>query len=241
MEMKKILKIVGIIILALILIILIYFSTIHFNGFLKKENVMTREEVVSLLKKGEEYPNYYYSSEEYIFFRNLNEIKTEYYIKDGVIKCVGDNGNILRWENYNTDEVISIMGENNEKMYAGISSLKSYYNHEDDTVLYNQRGFDYSIIADEKKFNTNFEYLGEKQYNGRTTILVQVWNKDSVKVNSTIFYIDKDSGLVMRRIDYSAMGLIKLDCNRNVKFDVVTDKDVEKPDLDNYEVLNSEK
>ena len=51
MEMKKILKIVGIIILALILIILIYFSTIHFNGFLKKDNVMTREEVVALLKK----------------------------------------------------------------------------------------------------------------------------------------------------------------------------------------------
>ncbi len=241
MEMKKILKIVGIIILALILIILIYFSTIHFNGFLKKDNVMTREEVVALLKKGEEYPNYYYSPEDYIFFRKLNETKTEYYIKDGVIKCVGNNGNILRWENYNTDEVISIMGENNERKYAGISSLKSYYNYENEAVLYSQRGFDYSIIADEKTFNTNFEYLGEKQHNGRMTILVQVWNKDNVKVNSTIFYIDKDSGLVMRRIDYSEMGLKKVDCNRNVKLDVVTDKDVEKPNLDNYEVLNSEK
>lgn len=240
MEMKKILKIVGIIILALILIILIYFSTIHFNGFLKKDNVMTREEVVALLKKGEEYPNYYYSPEDYIFFRKLNEIKTEYYIKNGVIKCV-NNGKLLRWENYNTDEVISIMGKNNEKMYAGISSLKGYYNYEDEAVLYNQRGFDYSIIADEKTFNTNFEYLGEKQYNGRNTILVQVWNKDSVKVDSTIFYIDKDSGLVMRRIDYSEIGLKKLDCNRNVKLDVVTDKDVEKPNLDNYEVLNNEK
>lgn len=241
MKMKKILRIVGITILMLILIILIYFSTIHFNGFLKKDNVMTREEVVSLLKKGEEYPNYYYSSEEYMFFIKLNEIKTEYYIKDGVIKCVGNNGNILRWENYNTDEVISIMGENNEKMYAGISSLKSYYNYGDEAVLYSQRGFDYSIIADEKTFNTNFKYLGEKQYNGRTTILVQVWNKDSAKVNSTIFYIDKDSGLVMRRIDYSAMGLKKVDCNRNVKLNVVTDNDVEKPNLDNYEVLNSQK
>ena len=240
MEMKKILKIVGIIILALILIILIYFSTIHFNGFLKKDNVMTREEVVALLKKGEEYPNYYYSPEDYILFRNLNEMKTEYYIKDGIIKCV-NNGSILRWENYNTDEVISIMGKNNEKMYAGISSLKSYYNYEDEAILYSQRGFDYSIIADEKTFNTNFKYLGEKQYNGRTTILVQVWNKDSAKVNSTIFYIDKDSGLVMRRIDYSAMGLKKVDCNRNVKLNVVTDNDVEKPNLDNYEVLNSEK
>lgn len=142
MKMKKILKIVGITILMLILIILIYFSTIHFNGFLKKDNVMTREEVVSLLKKGEEYPNYYYSSEEYMFFIKLNEIKTEYYIKDGVIKCVGNNGNILRWENYNTDEVISIMGKNDEKMYAGISSLKSYYNYGDEAVLYSQRGFD---------------------------------------------------------------------------------------------------
>lgn len=239
MEMKKILKIVGIIILALILIILIYFSTIHFNGFLKKDNVMTREEVVALLKKGEKYPNYYYSPEDYIFFRNLNEMKTEYYIKDGIIKCV-NNGSILRWENYNTDEVISIMGKSNEKMYAGISSLKSYYNYEYKAVLYNQRGFDYSIIADEKTFNTNFEYLGEKKYNERTTILVQVWNKDNTKVNPTIFYIDKDTGLIMKRIDYSAMGLIKLECNRNVKLDVVTDKEVERPNLDNYEILKSE-
>ncbi len=200
---------------------------------------MTREEVVTLLKKGEECSNYYYYSEEYILFKKANEIKTEYYIKDGVIKCVS-NGNILRWENYNTDEVISIMGKSNEKMYAGISSLKSYYNYEYKAVLYNQRGFDYSIIADEKTFNTNFEYLGEKQYNERTTILVQVWNKDNTKVNPTIFYIDKDTGLIMKRIDYSAMGLIKLECNRNVKLDVVTDKEVERPNLDNYEILKSE-
>ena len=126
-------------------------------------------------------------------------------------------------------------------MYAAISSLKNYYNYGDEAVLYSQRGFDYSIIADEKTFNTNFEYLGEKQYNGRTTILVQVWNKDNTKVNPTIFYIDKDTGLIMKRIDYSAMGLIKLDCNRNVKLDVVTDKEVERPNLDNYEILNSEK
>lgn len=86
--MKKILKIVGIIILALIPIILIYFSTIHFNGFLTKDNVMTREEVVAILKKGEKYPNYYYSSEEYLFFRNLNEIKTEYYIFERTINSL---------------------------------------------------------------------------------------------------------------------------------------------------------
>lgn len=237
MERRKIFKIIGIIILSLVLIALIYFTIIHFNGFLKKDNVMTREEVVALLKKGEEYSNYYYSSEEYIFFKKVNEMKTEYYIKDGIMKCI-NNGKVLRWENYNTDEVISIMGKNDGNMYAGVSSLKNYYG--DETARYSQRSFDYSIIADEKIFNTDFEYLGEKQYNGRSTILVQVWNKDNIKVNSTIFYIDKDTGLIMRRIDYSAMGLIKLDCNRNVKLDVVTDKDVERPNLDGYEILKSE-
>lgn len=237
MERRKIFKIIGIIILSLLLIALIYFTIIHFNGFLKKDNVMTREEVVALLKKGEEYSNYYYSPEEYIFFKKVNEMKTEYYIKDSIIKCI-NNGKVLRWENYNTDEVISIMGKNDGKMYAGISSLKNYYG--DETARYSQRSFDYSIIADEKIFNTDFEYLGEKQYNGRSTILVQVWNKDNIKVNSTIFYIDKDTGLIMRRIDYNTMGLIKLDCNRNVKLDVVTDKDVERPNLDGYEILKSE-
>lgn len=237
MERRKIFKIIGIIILSLVLIALIYFTIIHFNGFLKKDNVMTREEVVALLKKGEEYSNYYYSPEEYIVFKKVNEMKTEYYIKDGIIKCI-NNGKVLRWENYNTDEVISIMGKNDGKMYAGVSSLKNYYG--DETARYSQRSFDYSIIADEKIFNTDFEYLGEKQYNGRSIILVQVWNKDNIKVNSTIFYIDKDTGLIMRRIDYSAMGLIKLDCNRNVKLDVVTDKDVERPNLDGYEILKSE-
>lgn len=237
MERKKIFKIIGIIILSLLLIALIYYTIIHFNGFLKKDNVMTREEVVALLKKGEEYSNYYYSPEDYIFFKKVNEMKTEYYIKDDIIKCI-NNGKVLRWENYNTDEVISIMGKNDGKMYAGISSLKNYYG--DETARYSQRSFDYSIIADEKIFNTDFEYLGEKQYNGRSTILVQVWNKDSIKANSTIFYIDKDTGLIMRRIDYSAMGLIKLDCNRNVKLDAVTDKDVERPNLDGYDILKSE-
>ena len=124
MERRKIFKIIGIIILSLLLIALIYFTIIHFNGFLKKDNVMTREEVVALLKKGEEYSNYYYSPEEYIVFKKVNEMKTEYYIKDGIIKCI-NNGKVLRWENYNTDEVISIMGKNDGKMYAGISSLKN--------------------------------------------------------------------------------------------------------------------
>ena len=77
--------------------------------------------------------------------------------------------------------------------------------------------------------------MGERKYEGRSTILVKVWNKDSLKINSTIFYIDKDTGLIMRRIDYTTLGFLKMDCNRNVKLDVVTDEDIQRPNLDEYD------
>ena len=43
----------------------------------------------------------------------------------------------------------------------------------------------------------------------------------------------------MRRIDYANLGLIKIDCNRNVKLDVVTDKDIERPNLEGYEIVGN--
>ena len=82
-----------------------------------------------------------------------------------------------------------------------------------------------------------FKYLGKKQVNGRDTILVKVWNKDGFEMDSTKFYIDEETGLIMRRVDYTALGFIKIDCDRNVKMDIVTDEDIQRPDLEGYEIL----
>ena len=232
MSNKKIFKILGIILTIILAILVIYFIAIHFNGFLNKNNSMTREEIIELLEKGKNYPNYYYSSEDRILFFNINENKTEYFIKDNVIKCM-NNGIFSSLTDYNNDEKISLL-EINGKKYACISSLDTFEKNLD-----SQNGFDYSVISEEEIFNTNFEYMGEKNYKERTTILVRTWNKDGLKVNSTIFYIDKDTGLVMRRIDYTTLGLIKIDCNRNVKLDVVTDNDIEKPNLEGYEIIEN--
>lgn len=232
--MRKFLKIFGIAIFILLLILLVYMGVIHFDGFLNKDNVMTREEVVALLEKGKEYPNYYYSSQDKWIFGEIDQNRTEYYIKDGIVKCV-NNGSTTSWANYNTDAIITIMGEHEGKKYAAISSLTKYYG--DDTSKENQNGFDYSLISNEEVFNTEFEYLGEKQYDNRTTIIIKVWNRDGLEIDSTKFYIDKETGLIMRRVDYSCLGLIKIDCNRNVKLDAVTDEDVESPDLTGYELL----
>ncbi len=229
--MKKVLKVLGIIIAILIVLVAIYYVVIHFDGFLNKDNPMTREEVVELLEKGKEYPNYYYASENSWIFGSLNETKTEIYIKDNVEKIMVD-GKLHRWIDYNNDENISIFEDNEGKEYAGISNLDNFEENEE-----SQRGFDYSLISNEEVFNTDFKYLGEKQVDGRDTIIVKVWNKDWVEVDSTKFYIDKETGLITRRIDYSALGFIKIDCNRNVKMDIVTDEDIERPNLDGYEIL----
>ena len=229
--MKKVLKVLGIILAILIVLVAIYYVVIHFDGFLNKDNPMTREEVVELLEKGKEYPNYYYSSEDRWIFGYITGNKTESYKKGNIEKIVV-SGELYRWTDYNNNENIIIIGEHDGKKYASVSNLDNFEENDE-----SQSGFDYSLIADEETFNTDFKYLGEKQVDGRDTIIVKVWNKDWVSVDSTKFYIDKETGLIMRRIDYSALGFIKIDCDRNVKMDIVTDEDVARPDLEGYEIF----
>lgn len=228
--MKKILKVIGIIIAILIVILAIYYVAIHFDGFLNKDDPMTRSEVIELLEKGKEYPNYYYASESSWIFGNLNETETETYIKDNIEKVVVD-GEIHQWIDYNTEEYIGVF-EFNGKKSASVSNLDNFETNED-----SQRGFDYSLITREDIYSTEFKYLGEKQVDGRDTILVKVWNKNAFEVNSTKFYIDKVTGLIMRRVDYTALGFIKIDSDRNVKMDVVTDEDIQRPNLEGYEIF----
>ena len=229
--MKKALKVLGIILTILIVLVAIYYVVIHFDGFLNKDNPMTREEVVELLEKGKEYLNYYYSSEDRWIFGYITGNKTESYKKDNIEKIVV-SGELYRWTDYNNNENIIIIGEHDGKKYASVSNLDNFEENDE-----SQSGFDYSLIADEETFNTDFKYLGEKQVDGRDTIIVKVWNKDWVSVDSTKFYIDKETGLIMRRIDYAALGFIRIDCDRNVKMDIVTDKDVQRPDLEGYEIF----
>ena len=243
MKGKKVLKILVIFLIIVIILLIVDFVIIHFDGFLNKENVMSRDEVIALLEKGKEYPNYYFSSEtkgimgliEKIYYKS-NNVKTEIYAKDNITKTVV-GGKVSLWEDYNTKEainlkeVINVMGEYNNKKYASITFLDD---EEDEVSEENQRGFDYSLISREKDFNTDFKYLGEKKENGKTIVIVKVWNKDGLSIDSTKFYIDKETGLIVRRVDYLILGLFRIKVDRNLKLDSVTDKDVERPDLEGY-------
>lgn len=236
-KMKKISKILLIIICLLVIAFIIYIVAINFDGFLDKSNPMTKEEVIVLLDKGKEYKNYY-SSPQYAYLNRSNEDITEVYVKDNIKKVVYNN-EISNWCDYNNDEEIFFIGynESTQKKYASISKMSQSGALEGER--YSQKGFDYSLIADTEHYDYNFKYLGEKKIGNRIYVLVKVWNKQSSEFLSTKFVIDKETGLVSQRIDYTFWGIlpIKMTCNTNLKLDVVTEEDIKRPDLTGYEIL----
>ncbi len=236
-KINKTLKVFLITIFCLLILIIAYEVFIFSDGLLDTSTKMSKEEVIELLEKGKEYSNYYYSPENTIsgIFRIEDENKTEIYVKDNIKKVVV-KGNTLQWDNYNTNETITIMGEYKGKNYASIGDLSSDSFQENSN---SQMGFDYSLIADEEHFNYNFKYLGKKEIDGRSTVLVKVWSKNNSEMFATKFLIDEQTGLITKRIDYTMYGILltNMICDRNVKLDIVTDQDVERPDLSNYEIL----
>jgi len=227
MNKKKILIMLLITLIVIFGVVAIREIIINSEGKLDKSNPMNREEVISLLEKGKTYNNYYYCS-------NITDtkLKTEYYIKDNIVVCYID-GELKSWTDLNNKETIHIWDMGKEKLVATISSNINEIKH-------SQAGFDYSLIADTE--NYDFEYLGEKDKNGRTTIVVKVSYKGAKA--DTRFYIDKETGLVVGRKDITKTLFISTyigNCDRNVRFDVVIDENVKKPDLNNYEVQDYSK
>ena len=224
MNKKKILIILLIVLIIIFGIIMIREIMINSEGKLDKSNPMNREEVISLLQKGKTYSNYYYCSNI-----SATELKTEYYIKDNVIVCYID-GALKSWTDLNNRETMHIWDMGKEKPVVTITSNIN-------EGEYSQAGFDYSLIADTE--NYDFEYLGEKMQNDRNIIVFSVSYKGTK--SDTRFYIDKETGLVVGRKDITKALFVSMyigNCDRNVRLDVVTDEDVKKPDLNNYEVQN---
>ena len=114
------------------------------DGKLQKDNPMSKEEVLELLKKGEKYPNYYIS------FADSNNAKYDIYVKDNVLVEYYNNEFLLR-EDYNNNEYIMI-SKATDKEVAGIShSLRKQE--------YQQAGMDYSIVN-----KLEYKYLGSYLY-----------------------------------------------------------------------------
>lgn len=225
----KILLIVAIIIVLLLLSIFIREIVLSNEGNLDKSNPMTREEIISLLEKGADYNNYYYRYDP-----SIDTLETEYYIKDGISVCYVD-GKLQSWMNFNENEKerITIWDTKADDGKLIATVVKDFT-----TTESNQMSYDYSLVTDYE--NYDFEYLGQKGENGRDITVIEM---QAIGSNTyTNFYIDNETGVIMARKDVSKALFITTYANysnRNVQFDVVTDENVARPDLSEYNVLES--
>ena len=217
MKTKKVILIVVLCIVVLLIAIWgIREYALWNDGNLQKDNSMSREEVLELLKKGEEYPNYHIS------FIGSNNEKYDIYVKDNVFVEYCNNEFRLR-EDYNTNEYIMIF-KTADKEVAGV-------NNNLEKLEYQQGSMDYSIVN-----KLDYKYLGEKELDGRQVIYIQLKNGSAY----TKFVIDKETGIIINRIDLSKAFIFttnKNESKRELKLDVVTDEDVARPDLSKYEVV----
>ena len=217
MKTKKVVLIVVLCIVVLLIAIWGIREYVLWNdGKLQKDNPMSREEVLELLKKGEEYPNYHLS------FVGSNNEKYDIYVKDNVFVEYCNNEFRLR-EDYNTNEYIMIF-KTADKEVAGV-------NNNLEKLEYQQGSMDYSIVN-----KLDYKYLGEKELDGRQVIYIQLKNGSAY----TKFVIDKETGIIINRIDLSKAFIFttnKNESKRELKLDVVTDEDVARPDLSKYEVV----
>lgn len=219
MKAKKILLII---ICILIIIIAIWaireFVVCHDFG-LNKSNPMSKEEVLNLLKKGSEYPNYYCT------YTDDSNSKYEIYVKDNTYTFNLD-GELMMWENYNTNESIMIF-RTKDNTIAGISNDA----HKEE---YSQIHLSYTPITTDE-----YKYLGEKEQDGRQVIYIETNDNGYIEK----YVIDKETGLIVNKINYYKRFLIftvKSESKRDIKLDIVTDENVARPDLSSYTVLESE-
>lgn len=131
---------------------------------------------------------------------------------------------------YNTGEVITKPGF--PTVY-----ISNAYNTDDikskDEYFEENKSWTYTSIKDEETYD--FEYLGQKEFNGRETILIKLLY---IKYQDNSFdkvYIDKQTGFEVKRVsfyyDKTWHILKKYSDDLVVKFDNVTDEDVKRPNI----------
>lgn len=203
-----------IIVIALIIIFFVIreFIIANEDGKLDKTNPMTREEIIALLEKGAQYDNYYFS------IVDENEQKAEYYVKNNIVACYA-NSRLKTLTDFNSN-TITHFNESGEVQSTGEITKPSN----------SQLGYSYSDVTDTE--NYDYEYLGEVVKNERNIVIIKLKSKG---LNHYIkVYIDKDTGLLLREVEYNKILFISqkmFERSRKIKIGIVTDENIKNPTI----------
>ena len=99
----------------------------------------------------------------------------------------------------------------------------------------------YSVIYDMENFN--FKFKGLMKFNNRDTYVVEMKsNENSIFPLIIKYYIDKETGVIVNRREISKFIFITKEVkqyDRGIKFDIVKNEDIRKPDLTDYEIIST--
>lgn len=195
---KKVLIIIGILLLVAIALVLYRYSIIT--------------KIQQRYDETNSKPNYY-------FFAETENMISKVWKKDGVYKMdairVGGEGHLTFWKDTNTGEEL-VFWNTPEKLYS-VSNGGIF----DDLPASTLSGLDEPEIKFLIAINPIW-YIGTKEYKDKECYYL--------KIDSTEEYIEKDTGILLHD------SLNGNNTQLTYEFDVVTDKDVEKPDLSEYKL-----
>lgn len=226
LKINRILKIVVIIIFLIFLSLIIREICIQYDGKLDKSNPMSREEILQLTEKGEDCKNY---TVTYLSYRKIKREEQKIYIKGNLMKAT-IGGNVANWIDFNTGEHILIAGF--PMVYISnvydTDNIKSKEQYEEEN-----KSWAYSMIKDIE--SNDYEYLGEKDFNERRTIVIKLKDIKYEESSYTKLYIDKETGVTVKIMQFGRIKplyiLKKYTESMNIEFDNVTDEDVKRPNI----------
>lgn len=240
---KTILTCITTIICLLVIAIIGHYIYLTADWNIDKSSPMTREEVIALLEEGEKYTNYYYSI-------NVPELQTstggdfvtEVVVKDDVYSTKSNGHTFNCWINYNTDEEmlfeIPIPGSTSKAKKRVMASTTD----PERTLTKNHFSIEAfnSPIKDYEDYD--FKYIGEKDINGEKFILIKLYPKYAGILGKLVpikYLINKEDKLIAEQeiVYLDEIYLMKQRTIYNYELNNVTDEDVAKPDLTNYEVI----
>lgn len=222
--MKKTFKIVFIIIILLLLFILLFAKS-------KLSDYKSVKEIYELCQNINNYNNLHlhdnYSSNNW-----YREEYGDWYWKDNI--CVQKSSELNGFSYRDKQENLSIIINDDEKQVK-INENETNFTQKEKTRYVIDACLSTSSEKDWSKYN-KYKFCGTENINNQECYKVNIKNK--LQNYEVTYWIEKDKGLILKREDcwhHDHTNDVIETRSYSYEFDAVTDTDIEKPDIKNYE------
>lgn len=226
MTKKRVIFIFIVIIIISILLCLYYLKSIYY----------TLDDVSAMLNSAKLPQNVYIKECEYT---DEYTYSTDIYIKDNIMNMY----NIRESSSENIVDINSLIIYENQKVLDidNINKIITVSNVEKNYDIYNPDKYSFFNSVQQHGLYEHlgiYKYCGKENIDGKKCIKVSFTDNDENSIHVDYYYIDIESNLIIQVKSYSGSNIKELQLIKTktweYKFDVVTDSDIIKFDINNY-------